>query len=388
MKHICFLTDSIFSFGGVQRVTAVIAKELAKDHRVTVVTFDSPQAEDPSMYGLGEADIRYRFFRYPQARRAELLFCKAYSYLYRKVLPQNRLTSWLYGLSSFTSVPRKALADELNRGGYDIIIGVHGPLSVRLATVRKRLKAAKVYGWIHNSHEAMFSEGSMYAGPELERHYTFQYMRLDRVVVLCGCDKVKYDVRAQAGMTVIHNPLTLTPGRRADGKNKRFLAVGRMSARHKGFDILIEAFSIFAAGNSGWTLDIIGEGPEEEALRELIRRHGLDGRIRIHPFTKDIQEFYSNAAIYVLSSRWEGFGLVMVEAMAHGLPVISSDIPSSIEVLKDTGMYFKNGDCRDLAARLDEATRIDWAAKSAEALATAERFRLETIAGEWRKLMG
>lgn len=70
MKHICFLTDSIFSFGGVQRVTAVIAKELAKDHRVTVVTFDSPQAEDPSMYGLGEADIRYRFFRYPEARRA------------------------------------------------------------------------------------------------------------------------------------------------------------------------------------------------------------------------------------------------------------------------------------------------------------------------------
>ncbi len=303
------------------------------------------------------------------------------------MLPQNRLTSWLYGFSSFTSRPHRALVDELNSGNYDIIIGVHGPLAVRLATVKGRLKANKVYGWIHNSHEAMFSAGSPYAGPELERHFTFQYMRLDRVVVLCECDRIKYDVRAQAGMTVIHNPLTITPGRKADGSQKRFLAVGRMSPRHKGFDILIEAFSIFAAGNSEWTLDIIGEGSEENTLRELIRRHSLDDRIHIHPFTKNIQEYYSNAGIYVLSSRWEGFGLVMVEAMAHGLPVISSDIPSSLEVLKETGMYFRNGDPRDLAARLDEATRIDWNAKSAEAIATAGRFCLQTIGKEWRELL-
>ena len=57
MKKICFLTDSIFSFGGVQRVTAVIAKELAKDYDVTIVTLDKPSEKDTSYYGLEEADI-------------------------------------------------------------------------------------------------------------------------------------------------------------------------------------------------------------------------------------------------------------------------------------------------------------------------------------------
>lgn len=388
MKHICFLVDSVFSFGGVQRVTAVIAKELAADYKVTIVTFDSPQDEDTSMYGLDGKDIAYRYFRYPEPRRPEYFLCKAYSMLYRKVLPQNRLTSWLYGLSSFTSRPRKALTDKLNNGSYDIIIGVHGPLAVRLATIRKSLKAAQVYGWIHNSHEAMFSEGSLYAGPELEKHFAFQYMRLDRVIVLCECDRIKYRAEVRRNMTVIHNPLTLTPGRKADGHSRKFLAVGRMSPRHKGFDILVDAFAIFAGRNSVWTLDIIGEGPEENALRELIERHSLGGRINIRPFTKDIQAHYSDAAIYVLSSRWEGFGLVMVEAMAHGLPVISSDIPSSLEILGSSGMYFRNGDAKDLAARLEEATRIDWNTKSAEALGIAEHFRLETIASEWKKLLG
>ena len=66
MKNICFIVDSIFSIGGVQRVTAVLAKELAKDNNVTIVTFDKPELLDTSMYNLNESDITYRFFSYPQ----------------------------------------------------------------------------------------------------------------------------------------------------------------------------------------------------------------------------------------------------------------------------------------------------------------------------------
>lgn len=101
MKRICFLTDSVFSFGGVQRVTSVIAKALSDDNDVTIVTFDAPAAKDLSMYNLGESPIHFRFFRYPEAGTVETLLCKACSMLYRKVLPKTSLTSRLYALSSF-----------------------------------------------------------------------------------------------------------------------------------------------------------------------------------------------------------------------------------------------------------------------------------------------
>ena len=66
MKRICFLVDSIFSIGGVQRVTAVIAKKLAKTYDVTIVTFDHPKDQNLSLYDLHEVTINYRFFTYPQ----------------------------------------------------------------------------------------------------------------------------------------------------------------------------------------------------------------------------------------------------------------------------------------------------------------------------------
>ncbi len=107
----------------------------------------------------------------------------------------------------------------------------------------------------------------------------------------------------------------------------------------------------------------------------------------IHPFLPNIQEYYSKAQIYVLSSRWEGFGLVLVEAMAHGLPIVSSDLPTSKEIMGDFGLYFKNGDIGDLAERLEDATHIDWNKKSQEAIEIAKRFDIQNIISRWKDLI-
>lgn len=382
-KRICFLTDSIFSIGGVQRVTAVIAKELAKDHDVTIVTFDKPEQKDTSMYDLHEADINYRFFEYPKASQWKHYCCKAYSYLYRKHLPQTRITSDIYSHSSFPSEKRKALIKELNAGNYDIMIGVHAPLAVRLATCRKHLRKAKLIGWIHNSYEALFGEKSLYIGPELCKHYEFQLAKLSAAIVLCQYDAQQYHFPTK----VIYNPLTLTPGKKSAGNSKKFLAVGRFSRLHKGFDLLIEAFRIFAEDNKEWTLDIVGEGVEEPIYRKLIKKYQLEDRIHIHPFTNHIQEYYSKAQVFVLSSRWEGFGLVLVEAMAHGLPVISSDLPTSQEIMGDFGMYFTIGDVKGMARQMKAVTQMDWQEKSEQALQIAARFDINTIINQWKQLI-
>ena len=117
--------------------------------------------------------------------------------------------------------------------------------------------------------------------------------------------------------------------------------------------------------------------------RELISKYSLENRITIHPFTSDIQSHYSEAQIYVLSSRWEGFGLVLVEAMAHGLPVVSSDLPTSHEIMGDFGMYFNNGDAEALAMKLHEATTIAWKEKSEKAIEISRRFDVDNITEQW-----
>lgn len=388
MKKICFLVDSIFSIGGVQRVTAVIAKELAKTYDVTIVTFDDPKAKDLSLYELHEATINYRFFTYPQIGSYYNKICKAYSGFYQKYRPQSRWASNLYARSSFPAPLRKALTKELRGGHYDVIIGVHAPLASRLATMKRDLPQTKCIGWIHNSFEALFSDGFIYIGSVRKRHYVFQFRKLDHTIVLCKHDAETYTQYDSAFIpTAIYNPLTLKPGASSMGTTKSFLAVGRFSRQHKGFDLLIEAFHLFSQKNQEWTLDIVGEGVEEELYRTLIKKYNLEDRVTIHPFTNHIQDYYSKAQVYVLSSRWEGFGLVLVEAMAHGLPVVSSDLPTSKEIMGDFGLYFKNGDVTDLAERLEEATHIDWSKKSQEAFDIAKRFDINTIISRWKELI-
>lgn len=389
MKRICFLTDSIFSIGGVQRVTSVIAKQLTKDYNVTIVTFDKPDNINTSLYGLNEVGIQYRFIKYPKVGKLKNILCKTYSGLYLKLQPQSKWSSNLYAKSSFPSELRQVLLAELKREEFDIIIGVHAPLAARLATLKKNLPKAKLIGWLHNSYEALFGDNShYYIGAKRRRHYIYQFRKLDHVVLLCQHDAdcyYQYDPKFHP--TVIYNPLTLNPGDISKGTSKRFLAVGRFSRQHKGFDLLINAFSLFAHNNSEWGLDIVGEGREEKLYKELIHENQIEDRIIIHPFTNHIQDYYSNAQIYVLSSRWEGFGLVLVEAMAHGLPVISSDLPTSLEIMGDFALYFKNGDIDELAQRLEDATHLDWQKKSKEALEIAKRFDIKKIIEQWKQLI-
>lgn len=386
---ICYIVDSIFTIGGVQRVTAVIAKELAKEYDVTIVTFDKADKENTSLYGLNEAKITYRFISYPKIGEIKNKLCKAYSGFYLKIQPQSRWSSDLYARSSFPSELRQVLLAELKREDFDIIIGVHAPLAARLATLKKDLPKAKLIGWLHNSYEALFGEDShYYIGAKRRRHYVYQFRKLDDVVVLCQDDANRFHQYDKAFMPrVIYNPLTLKSGNPSQGNSKRFLTVGRFTPLHKGIDLLIEAFHLFAQKNHDWMLDIVGEGKEESKYRALINKYKLEDRITIHPFTNQIQDYYSNAQVYVLSSRWEGMPLVLVEAMSHGLPIVTSDLPVCREILGDFGLYFENENIEDLAQRLEDATHLDWQEKSQEALKIAQRFDIHPIVEQWKQLL-
>jgi glycosyltransferase involved in cell wall biosynthesis len=389
---ICFICDSIYSFGGVQRVLAVIAKELSKTHDVTIITLDdeTESSSNGDIYDLNHTNIKVVFFRFRKMKKFIIYSHKIYSYLYKKVLVQNQQTSDFYARSSFPAAMRNQLTEILNQGNYDTIIGVHAFLSLKLATIRKDLNAQKVIGWMHNSYQAFFENRPAYL-EHLKVHFKYQMQKLDDVIVLTHTDAQLYKQHLGISPIVIYNPLTIIPGKRCDIHAKTFLSVGRMSPFHKGFDILITAFAIFAKQNSDWKLNIVGDGPERENLQKLINDNDLTERVTLYPFTSNIQKYYSSASVYVLSSRWEGFPLVLMEAMSHGLPIIASDIPVCREFFENTtfSIFFHSKNCESLKqALMNMSEQADIKKLSDGAMAFSQMVcKIENITKQWEEIL-
>lgn len=388
---ICFYCDSLFTFGGVQRVLATIAGTLSRRHEVTILTLDDPSTEDVSLYGLNRTNIRFDYFRLPPLRCIEYLPCKAYSFLYKTILPKTRTTSALYSYSSFPLSQRRLLIERLNAGGYDVVVGVHAFLSLRLAAIRNELHARRVLGWLHTSYDAFFNTPGFYLWQQRVQ-FEHDMKRLDDVVVLSKTDSKRYHSEMGLDTIAIYNPITFQAHERGKWEYRRFLAVGRLSHQTKGFDLLIKAFARFAQSNTEWTLDIVGEGPEETLLRTLIAQHGLTERITLHPFTKQIEQHYTAASCFVLSSRWEGFALVLGEAMAHGLPLIASSLPIVKELLagKEHALIFENENVEALAQRMEQMASLDattWQKLSALSVTESALLTLTTITQQWEEAL-
>ena len=105
------------------------------------------------------------------------------------------------------------------------------------------------------------------------------------------------------------------------------VAMGRLSPE-KGFDLLIDAFARLAAQHADWRLEIAGEGPERDALQRQIDAAGLQPQVQLVGWVSDPERFLSRSALFVMSSRYEGFPVALLEAMACGVPVISFDCDS------------------------------------------------------------
>lgn len=381
---ILFYCDTVFGFGGVQRVLAVVSQALAKNNDVTILSTDTK--ENLSMYGYDKSNVKFRYISFSDSR-LERDLCRACSYVYKYLLPRNSFTARLYHHSFFhPSMKRKLVAAIGN--DYDVVVGVHAYLSLQLASIANRI-SARTIGWMHNSYEAFFEKENPYL-PRLKELFAHEMKRLDKIVVLCNTDAGKYRNNLGLSPVVIYNPLTLEPQGKGSPSYKRFISVGRIEGGHKGFDILLEAFSRFSHSNLDWTLEIVGEGKGESLLRKIVYDNHLEQRVTISPFTTDIQSHYAKSSVYVLASRWEGMPLVLVEAMAHGLSIVASDLPVTTELLKDKGVatFFRNEDIDDLADKLRySANRHDLETMSEAASHNAELFKIEAIMERWHSVL-
>ena len=145
------------------------------------------------------------------------------------------------------------------------------------------------------------------------------------VVTLTEEDAARW--RTARRVEVIPNFVDLQCASPAAYGSHRAVALGRL-CEQKGFDLLIDAWAVAVSSHPDWHLDIYGDGGLHDDLQRQIDRLGLTTNITLQPFTQDVVRAYTSAAFYVLSSNYEGFGMVLVEAMRCGLPCVAFDCPS------------------------------------------------------------
>ena len=153
---------------------------------------------------------------------------------------------------------------------------------------------------------------------------------------------------------VIPNMITIQPPVTIDYSNKRVIAVGRYSDQ-KGFDLLIKAWGKLSPKYKDWHLYIFGN-EDRAPYEEMAKTEKCQDTCHCMPVTEDIAAEYGKSSIFVMSSRYEGMPLALIEAMSSGLACVSFNCPNGpSDIINDgvDGFLATNGDVNDLAAKIE-----------------------------------
>jgi glycosyltransferase involved in cell wall biosynthesis len=215
-----------------------------------------------------------------------------------------------------------------------------------------------------------------------------QLKRLDRFVVLTEEDMLAWP--ELQNVSVIPDPLSFVPTAQSSLSVKRVIAVGRY-VYQKGFDLLLQAWAKIERQCPDWMLVVYGDG-DRAPYEQMMRNLGIDtSRCLLNGPTTDIQREYVNSSLFVFTSRFEGFGMVLVEAMACGLPVVSFACPCGPkDIVRDgeDGFLVENGNIDELVQQLmklmvDHRLRTAFARHAQQ---NAQRFNIEQTALRWKSV--
>lgn len=212
--------------------------------------------------------------------------------------------------------------------------------------------------------------------------------RLDAFIVLNDYEKEAWKEIREAG--VIPNSLPFYPAHASDLKPARALCVSRLE-QEKGVDRLIEVWQLVSRKHPGWQLDIIGEGTQREYLQHLLTEKEMDACIRLQPATQDIGKHYLHSSMLLLASRFEGFPMVVLEAMAYGLPCVCYDCPYGPRSIIDNGkngFLVKEGDKEAMADKIcrlieHETLRKDMGENARRDI---RKYSQESVMRQWENL--
>ena len=381
--HIRFLLMDAFSVGGTIRVTFTAASALADRHEVEVVSVYR-RRPGPRL----PLDPRVRLRVLSDERVPQLPTSEPDGRLERGL---GRLPSVLVPWSerryrSFSARTDLRLARYLRGLDGGVLVSTRPGLAV--ATARWAppdvVRVAQEHVFLANHPRA------------LRRAIRRTYGRLDAVVTLTERDAVDYrallgtGARTATQVACIPSAVPSTNARSTHGR-KVVVAAGRLVPA-KGFDRLVPAFAAVSARHPDWSLRIYGTGGERSLLEGLVHRHGLERNVQLMGHAGHLDEELAEASVFVLSSRNEGFPMVLLEAMSVGVPVVSFDCrngPADLVTDGVDGLLVPQGDVVGLAeamCRLIEAP--GWRREMGQAaLSTAATYAPHRMATRWEELL-
>jgi glycosyltransferase involved in cell wall biosynthesis len=230
--------------------------------------------------------------------------------------------------------------------------------------------------------------------PRLAAAIRRTYPRLDALAVLTEDDRRDYAAAlagARTRVARIPNSLPELEGGRSALDRPLVVAAGRLTYQ-KGFDLLIRAWERVAAEAPEWTVRIYGEGPKHDRLRRMVLERGLYNHVHLMGRTQRLGTELGKASIFALSSRYEGFGMVILEAMSKGVPVVSFNCPRGPEeIITDgrDGRLVAPEDVDAFAEALLELIRDEDARRrmGEAGVGTAQAFALARITERWEALL-
>ena len=212
------------------------------------------------------------------------------------------------------------------------------------------------------------------------------------LVSLTNKDKKEWEKNTNIPIFIIPNFVTYFPEKIIpySERQNRIICVGRLTMQ-KGFDYLIDAWSLISNNYPEWKIDIFGHGELEEDLNKMIMYNNLESSIIIHKPTERIYEEYEHSTIFILSSRYEGFAIVLLEAMSCGVPCISFDCPngpSDIISQGENGILVPYADINKLAESIEWMIEHnqDRQKMSENARNTAHSYTQDLIMPQWISL--
>lgn len=375
--RIVYIIDSLASKGGAERIITEKMNYLATiyNYDVSVITYYQFIETMPNTYPLSS-----------KVKQINLCIPSFQQYRYR--YPKRLWIKW-----GFYRRLRIELQQTVNSINPDILIGVGYTLADVVCSLK--CQAAKII----ESHEARIYTKSPLLHKRTALISTI-YSKLCRKIYLNIVEKkadaivtlTKHDAqewKKAKRVEIIPNFSIMPISNLSNCESKRVIAAGRLEWQ-KGYDRLIHIWEIVTHKHPDWQLDIFGEGTLEAELKNSIQKAGLSN-VTIHSFTQNISQEYASSSICVLTSRFEGFSLVLLEAMRHGLPCITFNCPYGPKDLiddKKSGYIIENDNIDLFAEKINYLIEnIDVRKKfSEEAIMKSNNYNVDSIMNSWREL--